>query len=40
MVELSEDIKKLLEQRGYFHEGETEWEHIARRVAKALAAPE
>jgi len=39
-VELSLGSKALLEKRNYFHEGESEWKDIARRVAKALAAVE
>ena len=38
--ELPDFILTLLKDRGYFHEGETTWEDLSLRVAKALASCE
>lgn len=40
MTIISEDALKLLKEKNYFKEGESTWEDIANRVAKAIASPE
>lgn len=40
MTTISEDALKLLKEKNYFKEGESTWEDIANRVAKAIASPE